>query len=160
MSRSIVPNDWNGGDKKNKTKGKCRKNLGEWQPTLKLACCYSAILSSWHTVLLPIHTRVAQESFGWCQISSIGLKCSNWRKPSSVAAESKYGGGLSTVWGEILRQWLLFARDAHRNELVLACLTAEDSGPEWINTDCVQHKNSVKVAKVHVTTSERNTVDY
>lgn len=64
MSRSIVPNDWKGGDKKNTTKGKCRKNLGEQLPALQLACRYLGILSSWHTVLLPLHARVVKEMFG------------------------------------------------------------------------------------------------
>jgi len=76
MSRSIVPNDWNRGGEKNTTKGKCRKNLGEGQPALELACCCLGIFSSHQTVLLPIHNHKVKERFGRCQYSSAGLKCS------------------------------------------------------------------------------------
>lgn len=159
MSRSIVPNDWKGGDKKNTTKGKCRKNLGEQLPALQLACRYLGILSSWHTVLLPLHARVVKEMFGWCRYSSTGLKCSNQRKSSSVASERKFGGDQTQCEGESCSSDCCF-QGMHRDELVSACLTAEDSGPEWIIPDCVQCKNGVKEAKVHVTTSERNTVAF
>lgn len=64
MSSSIVPNGWNGGDKKNTAKGKCRENLGERQPALELLCCFLGIFSSWQTVLAPVHTHMLKERFG------------------------------------------------------------------------------------------------
>lgn len=96
MSSSIVPNGWNGGDKKNTAKGKCRENLGERQPALELLCCFLGIFSLANGSCSCSHSYAEREVWLMLkQYSSTDLKHSKWGKPSSVAAGST--GGLNTA---------------------------------------------------------------